>query len=148
MMEWLGLFVSPSGRIGQRTFWHGWIVILLANVLLIYAAAAYAAAPGALPRDRSWAAPLGPLLTLYPMICVHAKRLRHLGLSPWLQAPARVFWVVAAGMLAVPNAWDQNPASIAFWVLLPVGVLADAALLLWCGLRPGPPPPRLAEVFD
>ena len=145
MNNWARLFAVPRGRIGRRTFWHGVIVVTLANVSLISLAMVV---PGRFGYDvLTWAA-LAPLATLYPTICIYTKRLHDLGYSGWLQAPPRLLWVIALlshGSLG----WWAGMGEAGGWVLvvaLPIAALTDGLLLAWLGLREGPSNPL--EAFD
>ena len=92
MNNWARLFAVPRGRIGRRTFWHGVIVLTLANVSLISLAVSH---PGWFGFNPLTGIALAPLATLYPTICIYTKRLHDLGYSGWLQAPPRLLWVIA-----------------------------------------------------
>jgi uncharacterized membrane protein YhaH (DUF805 family) len=106
-MNWLRLFISTYGVIGQRTYLHGAIVIVFVNVALALLMLVLKLPP----------AP-ALLVTLVPSICVTAKRLRTFRVSAWWQVPQRV--VLAAACLAtlIPQAW---------WTANPIPLLAAFA---------------------
>jgi uncharacterized membrane protein YhaH (DUF805 family) len=85
-MKWTTLFLSPEGRIGQKDYWLGVIVLSIADAVVQYAGGIGAAL---------W------LVSTYAWICVCAKRLHDLGHSGWLQiAP----WIVSLVCLALGGA--------------------------------------------
>jgi uncharacterized membrane protein YhaH (DUF805 family) len=125
MKNWLLLFLSPVGRVGRRSFLHGWLVLTLANLALVGLVGKLIPAPGGFLAM--------PLLTLYPTVCLYSKRLHGLGRSGWLQAPSRVVLAVCLGLMLFPNASHDAP-----WLLIITNVLGllalgwDAILLGWC----------------
>jgi uncharacterized membrane protein YhaH (DUF805 family) len=136
-VNWVRLFVSPSGAIGQRTFVHGVIVIVFVNLLMTVAAL--------------WLhGPVGwPLLaTLYFTACVTTKRLHTFNLSGWVQAPQRA--VVAGALLTplTPTAWWQtHPLFLsAAWVVGILAVVSDATLYLYLAINPRRPQ-QIEEIF-
>ncbi len=149
MNAYLRLFLSPRGMIGRRTYWHGVIVIVFINCVLILGSSAFAtASPQPVTRIC-----LAGFPTLWLSICVTAKRLRGVGASPWLQAPIRV--AVAAGLigeaLGVSTAATGNEGlmfALMFGLGL-FGLIADLVLLLWLGvLTPAQPAASMHEVFE
>jgi uncharacterized membrane protein YhaH (DUF805 family) len=141
MGNWLGLFLSPRGRIGRRSFWHGWLVLTLINVSLVSAIGGVAKA--VTPNSLIW---LPPLVTLYPTICLYSKRLHDLGRSGWLQLFPRASWAFPA--LAAVFYRDLERAIwvvLALWLVGFVGVIVDGLLLAWAGLGAGKP---AQDTFD
>ena len=155
-MDWRNLFLSTEGRIGQKDFWLGALILfaiwVLTPVLHILA-------------------PLAWLLLLYLWICVFAKRLHDFGKSGlFILAPfivgfiALTLGVIFGGVTVLSGIWTfaqggGEPASwAAFFAALGImlAFLCLAALfkfifILWVGLstgdaganRYGPPPGTL-----
>ncbi|MEM9738262.1 MAG: DUF805 domain-containing protein [Pseudomonadota bacterium] len=71
----MSVLFSPNGRIGPRTFWRG-VVVLLAAMIIINVAGAYAGPFGQLLGLFTLAAP-------YCYLCVYGKRLHDSGKSAW-----------------------------------------------------------------
>lgn len=137
-MNWIRLFVSPFGAIGQRTFFHGVLVIVFVNLLMTTSAAVLHAPVG-------W-----PLLaTLYPTLCVTAKRLRAFKVSGWAQAPQRA--AVAAALLTplVRDDWwaAHSPLQFVIWGVGALAALGDGLMYLYLALDPRRPPDRIEEIF-
>ena len=129
-MNWVRLFVTPFGAIGQRSFVHGVIVIVFVNMVLTTGAAV-------LHGPIGW-----PLLaTLYPTACVTTKRLHAFNLSGWAQTPQRA--AVAAALLTplVSSAWWQTHAPLedVVWGGGLIAAAADAAMYLYLALSPRRP---------
>ncbi len=72
-MDWRTLFLSPEGRIGQKDYWIG--VLILFVVWGPVSRLAHAGAAGLAPADLS-------------VVCVYAKRLHDAGRSGWLDPGA------------------------------------------------------------
>jgi len=83
-MDWGRLFFSPEGRIGQRDYWLG-VLILIVLWVLSHLAHIFA--------------PLIWLLLLWPWVCVIAKRLHDFGKSGWM-----ILIPVVIGCIAVIGA--------------------------------------------
>ena len=152
-MDWRTMFLSPEGRMNQKDYWIGMLILFAAWVL-----------SGALHL----LAPIAWLLLIYPGVCVYAKRLHDAGRSAWLiLAPVAIgvaafilavifggIGVIGAlGMMATfgasPTAWTALFAGLsAMAMFLCVAGVAKVAFLLWVGLsagdsgdnRYGPPP--------
>jgi uncharacterized membrane protein YhaH (DUF805 family) len=156
-MDWKTLFLSPEGRIGRRDFWIGFVVIMVASIVL-----------NLIPIIGQ----LIGLLLIWPNICITAKRLHDMGKTGWLMLiPAGVSVVcgvvalVAGGMAMIgANALggastDSAAAASAMagfgmvMAIMGIAVLVGFAFLLWIGLsngepgpnRFGPPPKSLAD---
>jgi uncharacterized membrane protein YhaH (DUF805 family) len=137
-VTWVRLFVSPFNAIGQRSFVHGVIVVLFVNTTLIFGAML------SLHQFLAW-----PMLsTLWPTICLTAKRLHTFNASGWLQAPQRA--VVAVAMLTslVPTAWwPSNPWLLSgLWLVTSAALAADVVTFLFLTLHPKAPP-DVGEIF-
>src|ERR1700757_5232590 len=66
-MDWRTLFLSHEGRIGQRDFWIGGLILFVIWSLT--------------PFVLHIATPVVWLVLLYPWVCVFAKRLHDFGKS-------------------------------------------------------------------
>ena len=158
-MDWGRLFLSAEGRIGQKDYWIGvliliglWIVSHLAHIF----------------------APLIWLVLIWPWICVYAKRLHDFNKSGWMILLPVVVGCVcligaiviggAAALGAVFAAFNEGGSDTGTWmaVLSALGVAAaflgvagvvKLIFLLWVGLstgdaapnRYGPPPGVAAQ---
>lgn len=83
-MDWSRLFFSPEGRIGQKDYWIG-VLILVVLWVLSHLAHVFA--------------PLVWLLLLWPWVCVIAKRLHDFNRSGWM-----ILIPVVVGCVAVIGA--------------------------------------------
>jgi uncharacterized membrane protein YhaH (DUF805 family) len=147
-IDWKHLFLSMDGRIGRQSFWIGFVLILVASLIL-----------NMIPL-------LGPILglaLLWPQVAIHAKRLHDMGRSAWLIVVPFVVSFVAliaaamtggASVIAALNSGSsagiaQSAGGIGLtFLLLLVAFGVGIAFLLWVGLsrgddadnRFGPPP--------
>jgi uncharacterized membrane protein YhaH (DUF805 family) len=146
-MDWRTLFLSADGRIGQKDFWVG---VLILFVIWLLAPALHILAP------LVW------LLLLYPWVCVFAKRLHDFGKSgllilvPFIVAFVAVMFagifggvtVVSAIWAAAQGGYQPTPWAMLFGALtVALGFLAFAGLvkfifILWVGLSRGDPGPN------
>jgi uncharacterized membrane protein YhaH (DUF805 family) len=142
-MDWSGLFLSAGGRIGQKDYWIG---VLILFVVWVAAGLAHIFAP------LVW------LVLLYPWVCVVAKRLHDFAKSGWLiLIPILIGFValclalIVGGAAAVgalisafsdaqldANAWMTvaGVLGVAF-AFLAVAGLAKIIFLVWVGLKDG-----------
>jgi uncharacterized membrane protein YhaH (DUF805 family) len=143
-MDWRTLFLSPEGRIGQKDFWIGvlilfviWVLTPVLHILM----------------------PVAWLILLYPWVCVFAKRLHDFGRSglfillPFIVAfIAVVLGVIFGGLTVLSAVWTAmqggtEPVSWAALVGAGLTMLAFLALagivkfvfILWVGLSTGDP---------
>lgn len=158
-MDWSRLFLSAEGRIGQKDYWIG-VLILFAVWVVSHVAHVFA--------------PLIWLVLIYPWICVIAKRLHDFGRSGWLilvpvvvGCIAVIGAVIAAGGALIgavlASAAEQHTDIVWSWsgvfgalgialAFLAVAGLVKLVFLLWVGLsrgdagpnRYGPPPGEAA----
>ena len=81
-LDWKTLFLDANGRIGQKDYWIGIIILFAAGVVL------------------SWIPLIGTLVSIasiYFGVCVSSKRLHDMGKSGWLAAiPYGVTALIAA----------------------------------------------------
>ncbi len=139
MNNWLNLFVSPGGRIGRRTYWHGMIVLAFVDVTLVSISGLSHSVWPALPF----------LATGYPVFCVFAKRLHDLGRSAWLMAAPLTMIFVGVGLGVAYNLLPKTQvlglATFAGLLISVLGLLAAFALTVWLGLAA---PVRQADPAD
>ncbi len=131
MNNWWKLFLTPGGHIGRRSFWHGWLVLTALNVTLLGLGARLTAPEG----QKAFAL---ILITLYPTVCLYAKRLHGLGKSGWLQAPSRLIWALCLATPLLPR--SPGHADMAVAVLYALGLPAliwDAVLFWWSATGEG-----------
>jgi uncharacterized membrane protein YhaH (DUF805 family) len=147
-MDWNKLFLSAEGRIGQKDYWIGvlilfaiWVVSHLAHVL----------------------APLIWLVLIYPWVCVIAKRLHDFNKSGWMilipicvGVTAFLLAVIvggAAAIGAVIAAYNDSAVDTGGWMavasafgvalaFLGLAFLVKLIFLLWVGLARGDPGPN------
>ena len=138
-MTWQNLFLTPNGRIGQKDFWIGFLILFVAGIVL-----------GMIPI-------LGMIIGLaliYPNVCLFSKRLHDFGKTGWLAAvPYAIFAVcmvisMVAGGAAIFGAASGNEAAAAggmmaamgtMGLLFLLGFLAYIGFVLWVGLTKGDP---------
>ena len=72
-IDWVDLFLKPSGRIGQKEFLIGIVILIALNIVLGLV----------LPRDGAISLIIN-LLLIYPGYCVLSSRFRDMGKAPWL----------------------------------------------------------------
>ena len=143
-MDWRTLFLSPEGRMNQKDYWIGMLILFVAWVL---------------SHALHLLAPIVWLLLIYPGVCVYAKRLHDSGRSAWLilvpvviGAAAFILAVIFGGVGVIgalgtmatlgsaPAAWGALFAGIGVMLaFLGVAAVAKLIFLLWVGLSPGDP---------
>jgi uncharacterized membrane protein YhaH (DUF805 family) len=147
-MDWKTLFLDANGRIGQKDFWIGWLVLFVAGFIL-----------GLIPVIGFLIA----IANIYFSICLHAKRLHDMGKTAWLMlipfgasvvGMAIAFAVGGAAMFAGAMGDDATAAAgaaggmIAAILVFLVIFVVNIGFLLWVGLTKGDPmdnrfgPPR------
>lgn len=125
-MNWQFLFLSANGRIGQKDFWIGFLILFIAGLIL-----------GMIPI-------LGQILQLvliYLWVCLYSKRLHDFGKTGWLAAVpfaigliAGVFAVMAGGAAIFgASMGDAAAAGGAFAALAGMGLVMMLAFLAWIG---------------
>jgi len=140
-MDWKTLFLTADGRIGQKDFWIGFLILFVAGLVL-----------GMIPL-------LGMIIGLaliYPNVCLYSKRLHDAGRSGWLAAVPYAIGCVGfllmmmmggmGAMGAMMGGGNDAMASAGMMAGLGamglIGLLMFAALigfLLWVGLAKGDP---------
>ena len=143
-MNWQTLFLSPEGRIGQKDYWIGLLILfavwVLSPVLHILA-------------------PLVWVALFYPWVCVAAKRLHDFGKSGWLVLVPVVVGIVAltlgvifggvslfsAGYVAFNDGFEPSTWAVLLGALgvmlafLCIAAVVKLVFLLWVGLSAGDP---------
>jgi uncharacterized membrane protein YhaH (DUF805 family) len=134
---------SPQGWIGRANYFRGVAIVALSSWLLGTTTAFYGGHVGL--------GVLAPLLTLPTMVCITSKRLHGLNLSGWVQAPVRIFSLIALLVLAAAFR-GAKPEPMLLNLAAPMAILAmlgDLVLFLWLlAARTRPPETPVAEVFD
>jgi uncharacterized membrane protein YhaH (DUF805 family) len=147
-MDWQTLFLKHDGRIGQKDYWIGALILF---VIWMLSSALHLLAP------LIW------LALVYPWVCLIAKRLHDFGKSAWLilvplvvacicgllavifgGVSAVAAFVSAAGDWTDPRAWGVFAGALGLAVaFVAVAGLVKIAFLLWVGLRRGDVGPNL-----
>lgn len=73
-IDWVDLFFKPSGRIGQKEFWIGVLILFVVNIII----------NNVLAQHIGIVAPILGILLLYPGYCVLSSRFKDMGKPPWL----------------------------------------------------------------
>ena len=143
-MNWQFLFLSSEGRIGQKDFWIGALLLFVAWIL---------------SHALHILAPLIWLLLVFPWVCIIAKRLHDFGRSGWLMLAPLAVGVVAVVLAVVfggltagsalytaftggmePSGWAVMFGALGvMFAFLGVAALVKILFLLWVGLTPGDP---------
>ena len=145
-MDWKNLFLTPSGRIGQKDFWIGILIIFAAGLVLGWIANMINPILGLVVS----------LALLYPGYCVMAKRFQDFGKNGVIAATPYVIsaivsvmaFVSTAGLIGAAAVGSDAAAMGAAGGLLGTGLLALigffvwVAFLLWAGLTKGDPAPN------
>jgi len=144
-MDWKNLFLSPGGRIGQKEFWIGWVILFVIGIILNY-----------LPQGIKMIGSVISLAMIYPTVCVYSKRLHDAGRSGWLAALPYAVAIIGvilavivggAGMLAMlsgdTSAAAGGMAGVGMAGLIMLGILVFyIAYTLWVGLAKSDPAPN------
>lgn len=149
--DWRTLFLDANGRIGQKDYWIGIIILFVAGLLL------------------SWIPLIGTLISLasiYFGVCVSSKRLHDMGKSGWLAAipygvtaAAVVLGAMAfVGTFVGMHGYHEDYRALAgvggAFGLMGLALLINLAFMIWLGVTPGQPgdnaygpPPRTLANF-
>jgi len=73
-IDWVDLFLKPSGRIGQKEFLIGVVIIIVINIII----------NNLLAQHIGIFAPILGLIMLWPGYCVLSSRFKDMGKAPWL----------------------------------------------------------------
>ncbi|WP_369060846.1 DUF805 domain-containing protein [Caulobacter sp. 73W] len=134
-MDWKFLFFATDGRIGQKDFWIGLLILVGANILA-----------GMIPFI-GW---IAWLVIFWGAVALTAKRLHDFGKSGWLQvipmALCTVIGTIGVMMTGVgilmSGLWGADPTMLfaafaGFFGLFGFMGLIYLAFLLWVGLSTG-----------
>jgi uncharacterized membrane protein YhaH (DUF805 family) len=141
-VNWQSLFFSADGRIGQKDFWIG---VLLLTLIWFLAPILHLLAPVV------W------LVVMYCWVCVFSKRLHDFGKSGWLILLPVAVWTIAfilALILGGVTAWSaittamtsgREPTSWAVLIgalgsmltFIAIAGLVKFVFILWVGLSRG-----------
>ena len=138
-MNWQFLCLSANGRIGQKDFWIGFLILFVAGFIL-----------GLIPF-------LGMIISIaliYPWVCLYSKRLHDFGKTGWLAAVPFGIWLIAgvlavfAGGAAMMGVASGNEAAAAggmmaglagMGLVMMLAFVAWIGFTLWLGLTKGDP---------
>ncbi len=138
--DWRTLFLDANGRIGQKDYWIGVVILFAANLVL------------------GWLPLIGTLVSLagiYFGVCVSSKRLHDMGRSGWLAAIPYGVMAAAVVLSALTIAGGVISAAAygdGFGTLASVGgiaglwglaVLINLGFLIWLGVTAGQPDDNL-----
>ena len=138
-MDWKSLFLTSTGRLGQRDFWIAFLILFVIGFV-----------GGMIPLLKL----VIGLALIFPAVCIMAKRLHDFGKTGWLAAApyavgavAMVVGMVLGGMAMVMGGVGGDGAAMAaaaggmglMAVVMFVAVVANLAFLLWVGLSKGDP---------
>ena len=134
-MDWKHLLLGFNGRIARKPFWTGFVLVMLASLSLNFIPVV---------------GPVLGLLTLWPQVAIHAKRLHDMGWSAWIMlAPAAVSVILAGAALAVGPTKIEAPGVVTpargalaqslggAMAVTAISFAVEIAFLLWVGLTPG-----------
>lgn len=144
VLNWQTLFFSADGRIGQKDFWIG---VLILALVWFFSPIVHLLAP------ILW------LVVAYCWVCVFSKRLHDFGRSGWLMLLPVAVWTLAftlalifggltvLGAIATgmtggthPGSWTVMFGALGtMLILFGVAALVKFVFLLWVGLSRGDP---------
>lgn len=134
-LDWKTLFLDANGRIGQKDYWIGILILFAAGLVL------------------GWLPLVGTLIsiaTIYFGVCVSSKRLHDMGRSGWLAAipyGVTALAVVLSAMTFVGGIMSSGygndygalagmGAAASVWGL---AILINLGFLIWLGITAGQP---------
>ena len=143
-MNWQFLFLSANGRIGQKDFWIGFLILLVAGFIL-----------NVIPVIGQ----IAGILLLYPWVCLYSKRLHDFGKTGWLAAVPFGVWAIAlllaviamggggaaaggaagAGVGEAAAAGGMMAALAGMGLVLMLAFVVYIGFTLWVGLTKGDP---------
>ena len=137
-MDWKTLFLDANGRIGQKDFWIGWLIVFAGGLVL-----------GMIPLIGF----IASIASIYFNVCIFSKRLHDFGKTGWLYlapigvAILGVIIIAVTGGLAVFTASitgnDAAAAGAGVGAMAIAGIVGLAIMvvsigfLLWVGLTKG-----------
>ncbi|MEM7767400.1 MAG: tetratricopeptide repeat protein [Pseudomonadota bacterium] len=116
-------FFKPKGRMTKKPFWIGFAIFFVASILI-----------GLVPI-------VGPLLMIFPGICLYGKRLHDFGQSAWLYGGLQIFGFML-GMIGgvAAESGSMDPAGLLG--LIGFMFLVNIGFTLWVGLTDTEPRPN------
>lgn len=141
-MDWKSLFLTSTGRLGQKDFWIAFLILFVAGFV-----------GGMIPILNL----IIGLALIFPGVCIMAKRLHDFGKTGWLAAVpygigavAMVVGIVVGGMAMMMGGLGGDGAAAAaamggmglMSMVMFLAVVANLAFLLWIGLSKGDPQPN------
>lgn len=145
-MDFMNLFLSPKGRIGQKEFWIGIVSIFALGVVLGLV----------IPNDMAMVESIISIVLLYPGYCVMAKRFQDMGKAPLLAAIpyglfAAVYVFALVGVLGMAGgvAGGSDAAAAGGVAALAgaglfaiIGFVVWLVFVIWAGVSKGDPGPN------
>lgn len=145
-MDFMNLFLSPKGRIGQKEFWIGIVAIFVIGFVIGMV----------LGTSQPMINSIVSIVLLYPGYCVMAKRFADMGKAPMLAAvPYGLFAAVNVFMLlgvlgVVGGASAGSDAAAAGGIAAMagaglfaiIGFVVWLVFVIWAGVAKGDPGPN------
>lgn len=133
-MSWLSnVFFSFDGRIGRRTWWLAWFLLLAVEVAFNAVLSPLIGDDIAFP-DGSWpsivdmaadkSGAITALVFLWPNLAMDIKRLHDRGISGWYVLVFMIPFIAATAVTASAYAGVNEPTQFAGWVTLISGFAA------------------------
>lgn len=144
-MDFKSLYLAANGRLGQKDFWIGWLILFVVSLIL-----------GTLTMGFPVVKDAISLVLLYPFYCILAKRFQDFGktgrlaLVPVVISALISLWglLVAIGVLGAMATGDPTVAAGAMaglfggGALVIIGGIVSIGFVLWAGLAKGDPGPN------
>lgn len=147
-MDFQNLYLSTAGRIGQKSFWIGQLILFGVSIVLGFIGGMVA------PGNAIVGAVLG-LLLLYPGYCVMAKRFQDMGKTGKMAAIpygvsllVQIFALITSlGIMGASTGSDAAAAGAAvgmagLGIVGIIGLVVWLVFLFWAGLTKGDPGPN------
>jgi len=145
-IDWVDLFLKPSGRTGQKEFWIGIAIIVVINIII----------SKVIPAEMSLLSSILGLLMIWPGYCVLSSRFKDMGKPPWLaMLPYAIIAVgyvllllgalgaVAAGSAGSAEGMGAGLLGAGLGALcLGIGGLVGLIFIIWAGIGKGDPGPN------
>lgn len=144
-IDWIDLFLKPSGRTGQKEFWIAIAILIVINIIL-----------GQVNPHIGIAGPIIGILMLWPGYCVLSSRFKDFGKPPFYAIlPYAVMGVgyvlLLVGLIgagAAASAGSDAGAGAGLMgaglggILVMIGGLIGLIFFIWAGLAKGDPGPN------
>ena len=134
-MDWNTQCLDAKGRIGQKDFWIGFLILFVGGIILSF-----------IPVIGQ----IASIILIYPWVCLFSKRLHDFGKTGWLAAVPFVIGFIA-GIIAVAmggaamltggmgSEADALAAVGSAGLVLGLSFIIYIAFVLWVGLSKGDP---------